>query len=74
MTQLPNNFFAVQVPEGAKGFTVIESHSYFPSPRVEHSIGGINLPPGNWQIVSLASEITEEQAGEIAEHHLYPDA
>lgn len=53
---------AVVVPNNAKNFTVIESHSYFHSPRVEHSIGGVNLPEGNWTILGRPSEISEEVA------------
>lgn len=47
-------------PDDATNFTVIESHSYFHSPRLEHSIGGIDLPPGQWQLLGIGSEIKEE--------------
>lgn len=55
-----NNHIIQEVPEGAKNFTVIESHSYFPSPRVEHSIGGENLPHGNYKIVQPSEEVARE--------------
>lgn len=53
-------YLLVEVPEDAKNFTIIESHSYFKSPRVEHSVGGVNLPTdGQWKIIGRASEIKE---------------
>lgn len=57
---LPNDHFAVTVPEGAKKFQV--------SPT-GWIVGYLTLirPPeiGSYTIVALGSEITEEQAGEI---------
>lgn len=57
----------VVVPKGAKYFNIIESHRYFQSPRVEHSIGGVDLPPGNYELVGLGNDLTEEQAAGIVE-------
>lgn len=69
----------VQIPEGAKNFTIIESHRYFKSPRIEHSIGGVDLPKkGNWSFV-FASPLspTEEEASEWVDnrhpHYGYRD-
>lgn len=48
----------VDVPDEAKNFTVIQSHSYFHSPRVEHSMGGFDFPKyGNWQLLGRADEL-----------------
>ena len=38
-----DNLILVEVPKDAKHFTLIESHNYFKSPRIEHSIGGFDL-------------------------------
>ena len=43
MTQLTPTLYAVEVPDEAKNFTVIQSHSYFHSPRIEHSVGGVDI-------------------------------
>ena len=37
------NLILVEVPKDAKDFVLIESHNYFKSPRIEHSIGGFDL-------------------------------
>jgi len=66
--QLPNNCIGVQLPDDAKNPTVIESHSYFPSPRLEHSIGGVDLPPGSYTLLFCTNDkVTEEQAREVVE-------
>lgn len=61
MKQLYNHI-VLEVPKEAKNFTIINSHSYFKSPRVEHSIGGVDLPYKvktitDWEIVGTLSEI-----------------
>ena len=38
-----DNLILVEVPKDARHFALIESHSYFKSPRIEHSIGGFDL-------------------------------
>ena len=38
-----DNLILVEVPKDAKYFTLIESHNYFKSPRIEHSIGRFDL-------------------------------
>jgi hypothetical protein len=61
----PGVLAVTELPEDAKNFTVIESHWYFPSLRIEHSIGGVDLPPGSWSIVGWSDELTYEQKGFI---------
>lgn len=71
MTALPNNHFAVQVPEGATQIIISPTHStiqwkekgFENKPYWDIKI----LPPGSYTIVGLADSITEEQAGEIVE-------
>lgn len=41
--EIDNELILVEVPKDAKHFTLIESHNYFKSPRIEHSIGGFDL-------------------------------
>ena len=59
----------VELPEGAVNPTIIQSHSYFYSPRIEHSIGGIDLPTDDDWHFAFASPLspTEEEAGEWVE-------
>lgn len=68
-------YLLVEVPENAKNFTIVESHSYFKSPRVEHSIGGIDLPNDEqWGIIGRASEFSESDIEKIiptiSKHHV----
>lgn len=60
-------FLFVGLPDGSCNFTIIESHSYMKSPRLEHSIGGIDLPPGNYQFITTTQTATEEEAKEIVD-------
>lgn len=67
---------AVNVSHDIKNPTVIESHSYFHSPRLEHSIGGIDLPRGfKYTILLDTKTASEEQAAEVVENDdgWYPD-
>lgn len=49
-----DNLILVEVPKDAKYFTLIESHNYFKSPRVEHSIGGFDLDRNfEYEIIGL---------------------
>ena len=54
----------VELPEGAVNPTIIQSHSYFYSPRIEHSIGGIDLPTDDDWHFAFASPLspTEDEA------------
>lgn len=58
-----NNFYLVPITKEMKNFTLINSHSYFKSPRIEHSVGGIDLPTGidisSYSILGRLSVISE---------------
>lgn len=41
--ELDKELILVEVPKDARHFALTESHSYFKSPRIEHSIGGFGL-------------------------------
>lgn len=59
----------IPVSKEAKNFTLINSHSYFSSPRIEHSIGGVDLDGKieDYKIINTLSKITEEQCREYVE-------
>lgn len=59
----------IEVAKEAKNFTLINSHSYFSSPRIEHSVGGIDLDGKieDYKIINTLSTITEEQCREYVE-------
>lgn len=60
LTQLTETACAVKLPEEAKNPTIIKGHSYMKSdPRIEHSLGGVDLPPGQWTALGFSDEITE---------------
>jgi len=62
LTSLLPKIFAVEIPEGAKNFTIIESHDYFPSPRIEHSVGGVDLPKdGSYSILFSTKDAGEKE-------------
>jgi hypothetical protein len=84
MTPLPNNHYAIEVPEDKKFTPPQYTFSNFlpHSKEIVDSIcwirpSGLSLvqriPPGSWEIISLASEISEEQAGGIVNEELRPD-
>lgn len=60
----------VEVPKDAKNFTLINSHSYFNSPRVEHSVGGFDLKGKieDYKILGLASNVIAEEIVESKPH------
>ena len=63
MTQLKpfDDLYAVPIPKGAKNVTLIQSHSYFYSPRLEHSMGGADLPTyGKWKPLFTTESATEQ--------------
>ena len=74
MKQIIHNQYLLQeVPEGQMYF-VIFSNEFRQEIRYNKMVSPgkfkavpIQLPPGNWQIVARASEITEEQAKGIVE-------
>lgn len=59
----------IPVAKEAKNFTLINSHSYFSSPRIEHSVGGVDLDGKieDYKIINTLSTITEEQCREYVE-------
>jgi hypothetical protein len=74
MTPLPNNHYAIEVPEGARSFQIDNDMGQ----KVIWKEGeyGVSdewiyekLPPGSWEIISLASEISEEQIRGIVESY-----
>jgi hypothetical protein len=69
------DYLFIDVPDEAKNFTVINSHSYFESPRIEHSLGGINLM-GNvsdYKIIGTTKDISEGEATRIIKCLTGPD-
>lgn len=66
---LPNNHVAVTVPEGAHSFR-IDNSGYLlmqlpPHGEAPSEFYPDKWVPGSYTLVGMASEITEEQAGEI---------
>lgn len=82
MTQLTENVFAVEVPEGATNFRIMkfsqpETFSYDYSIQKGNRcttglIAMIDLPPGSWQFICTTRACTPEQAREITGEELYP--
>ena len=76
MTHLRDQFWAVEVPEGAKE---IEIGNYGLCDALEYEYNGTvdisDLPPGTWSIVCTSKDITRWQASELVEHdgELYLD-
>ena len=62
----------VPVPEEAKNFTLINSHSYFDSPRIEHSIGGVDLKGKvyDYEILGTASPFDNEVDFEVKREYV----
>lgn len=69
MTQLKpfDDLYAVPILKGAKNVTLIQSHSYFYSPRLEHSIGGVDLLEGNWEFLFTTESATEQDWAGVVE-------
>lgn len=69
ITELLPSLWAVKVPNESKGHIIIKAHSYMKDdPRLEHSLGGIDLPKGfKYTIIGLAQDVTEEVAADIIE-------
>jgi hypothetical protein len=70
MTPLPNNHYALEVPEGADNIELHEEEKQYITYHVgmgteDYDILRDTLPPGSWEIVSLTSGISEEQAKAI---------
>jgi len=79
-----NHFLMVEVPEGTTRVFTNNGHTlWHASGEQEYPKAYIQLPPGKWVEIGLASDLTEEQAAEIVEpkqygehdfyqHYLYP--
>lgn len=68
MKELRENYWAVEVPDGAKNFRVGVDDG---TPYFDYLLGTISyvikLEPGTWEIVCTSKEATEEQAEQIVE-------
>ena len=74
--KLPSGeYLLVKVPEGQRYFDLYGNeaqqeirYNEMPSPGKFKSVS-IKLPPGSWQLIGHAKDVTEEQAREICEVH-----
>lgn len=62
MTQLTDNLFAVEVPEGADGydFNIVNDHyelTYYTMEDEEKELHGIKIPDGNWRVLCTTREV-----------------
>lgn len=75
-----SEFLLCDVPEGTKKTTIVEpSHDVepgtiqlcctipFPSPMRGFKLQYFTLPPGQWELLGLAQDLSEDQAVEIVE-------
>lgn len=63
MTHLIDNIVAVEVPEGS--FNHFIKNDQNGNPRLIYHLASVEskpLPPGNWQLLFLSNEVTEEEA------------
>lgn len=76
MKQIPllqGKALLIEMTEGATNLKVLTVHQgskSFPSLKYDRPDlvrGFIDLPPGNWRIIGMLSEVTEEEAATIAE-------
>lgn len=72
MINLRENFWAVEVPEGAKELHIevsLKGSPYigykFKDDELLNEYQNINLPPGTWEIVCTSKEATEEQLKDV---------
>lgn len=79
ITQLTKSIIAVKVPEGAKDFNVfndeqpnVYEQSYLCCSKVSET-NRICLPPGQWESIGIASEISEEGAKSIVGYQYFED-
>lgn len=76
MTHLRENYWAVEVPEGAKDIHCEVSMNgtpyvayKFKDDELLNEYEDIVLPPGTWQIICTSKEATYTQAAQIVEHY-----
>jgi len=71
MKQIPilsGKAMIVELPEGAPTPDVINTgQSHLSWLDIDINLPDINLPPGNWRIIGMLSEVTEEQLDGIVE-------
>jgi hypothetical protein len=71
MIELRNNYFAVEVPDGATGFETsiqddgVPCYAYWLNDNIDPSVAC--LPSGTWQIVCTFKDVTWTQATQIVE-------
>src|SRR5688572_19636359 len=70
MINLRDNYWVVEVPEGAAGHDVNQYRggselNYWMIEKDEQTLIVKDLPPGNWKIVCTSKEATEEQLQEV---------
>lgn len=65
LIKLPNDHFAVQVPEGKECQMTTAGLMVFTDSKPIATARRIPIPPGSYTIVGMIDKITEEQAGEI---------
>lgn len=74
MTQMTNDIYAVEVPEGATGFDINKYSNgselnYWLIAGAKDTLIVIDLPPGNWQLICTAKEVSKEQAIEVVKQY-----
>lgn len=62
------NVCIVQVPEGATDITISDQNGlWYRSGKVWDDSAPVCLPPGNWRILGLSNELSEEQMKDVCE-------
>jgi hypothetical protein len=75
MIELNNNYFAVEVPDGANSFQLYKaprSWDHLTWYQGKASFGAIRsaeLPPGDWEIICVFKKLTYAEASDMVEHN-----
>jgi hypothetical protein len=68
-----SDIYAVNLPDDVINPVLIQSHSYFHTPRIEHGTGGIDLPQdAQWKYLCLSTTQKEEEAARVVEYNYKP--
>jgi hypothetical protein len=68
MTELLDNIFAIEVPNGTTALALMQigkGRHYIAQGHISGLIGDIQLPPGSYEIMFTTKGVTEEQAETI---------
>jgi hypothetical protein len=69
-----SDIYAVKLPDDVINPVLIQSHSYFHTPRIEHGTGGIDLPQdAQWKYLCLSTTQKEEEAKLVVESFELPE-